>query len=139
VAAGLRILLDTSSWIAFLRGEAPWDEGFARQFFSENDILLADLVYIEILRGAQTTASAKLLDEKLNAFEPVSIVDFKLAKVAIDHHRHLRTKGVTLRGTIDLIIATWCISNAVPLMHADRDFAGFEQHLGLKVWRSDRF
>ena len=39
-----------------------------------------------------------------------------------------------MRGTVDLLIATWCIENEMPLLHTDRDFLGFEEHLGLKRW-----
>jgi hypothetical protein len=46
----------------------------------------------------------------------------------------LRAKGITVRGTIDLLIATWCIRDDVRPLHADRDFEGFETHLGLKRW-----
>ena len=53
---------------------------------------------------------------------------------AASHFRFLRSKGKTVRGVIDLLIATWCIEHDVPLLHADRDFEGFETHLGLKRW-----
>jgi predicted nucleic acid-binding protein len=134
LAARLRVLLDTSAWIEFFCGNAPWSAGFAADFFNSNTALLADLVYVENLRGARTDTEAKLLVNRLGEFERISVLDFDLAVSAIDHHRLLRSKGVTIRSTIDLIVATWCISNAVPLLHADRGFTGFEQHLGLERW-----
>lgn len=45
----------------------------------------------------------------------------------------LRQIGVTVRKTIDTIIATRCIENGYQLLHADRDFDPFAKHLGLRV------
>ena len=74
----------------------------------------------------------QLLSAKLNEFEQVAVCNPTLAQKAVDYHQTLRTKGKTIRGTIDLILATWCIENDIPLLHADRDFSDFEEHLGLK-------
>jgi predicted nucleic acid-binding protein len=60
------------------------------------------------------------------------MLDPELAVVAVGHYRTLRRKGVTVRKTIDLIIATFCLSRDLPLLHCDRDFAPFETHLGLR-------
>jgi predicted nucleic acid-binding protein len=56
------------------------------------------------------------------------------ALLSAKHYRFLRARGITIRGTIDLLIATWCIRNDVPLLHANRDFEGFEINLDLKRW-----
>ena len=47
------------------------------------------------------------------------------------HYRQLRSKGITVRKTIDLVIGTFCIANGHSLLHADRDFEPMEEHLGL--------
>jgi predicted nucleic acid-binding protein len=57
------------------------------------------------------------------------------ALAAAANYRALRRKGVTVRGTIDCLIATFCIENSLPLLHNDRDFDPFEEHLGLQVVR----
>ena len=54
-----------------------------------------------------------------------------LAPIAADNYRLLRPRGFTVRGTIDVIIATWCIENKIALLHSDRDFEVFESELGL--------
>jgi predicted nucleic acid-binding protein len=43
----------------------------------------------------------------------------------------LRTKGITIRKTIDTLIATRCIEDGLALLFSDRDFAPFVEHLGL--------
>jgi predicted nucleic acid-binding protein len=135
MASGLKVLVDSSVWIAALRGLAPWTPDFTARVFFSRRILIADLVYVEVVRGAKTTSESRLISAMLNDFEHVSVCGIDLARNAVDNHHLLRAKGITVRGTVDLLIASWCIKNDVPLLHSDRDFAGFEQHLGLKVWR----
>ena len=134
MAAGLRVLLDSSAWINFLRGNPPWTEGFSETFFKSENVIVADLVYVEVVRGASSTVEFRSLRAKLDEFEHVSVLTTKLAQKAVGNFQLLRSKGITIRGTIDLILATWCIENDIPLLHADRDFTGFEEHLGLKRW-----
>jgi predicted nucleic acid-binding protein len=134
MASGLSILVDSSVWIAIFRGTDPWTAEYMTKVFFSRKILIADLVYVEVVRGAVNDAEARLIGAKLNDFEHVSIGGVERARTAVDHHRFLRSKGITVRGTVDLLIATWCIENDVPLLHADRDFVGFEEHLGLKRW-----
>ena len=50
-----------------------------------------------------------------------------------DAVRHLRKLGVTVRKTIDTLIATRCIESGYDLLHSDRDFTPFARHLGLRV------
>jgi predicted nucleic acid-binding protein len=63
------------------------------------------------------------------------LVGREVALTAAANHRALRSQGVTVRKTIDLLIATHCLLHQHELLHADRDFDAFEQHLGLHVWR----
>ncbi|MGC1341137.1 MAG: hypothetical protein WA854_02350, partial [Candidatus Binataceae bacterium] len=60
----------------------------------------------------------------------------KIAIAAAQNHRKLRALGVTVRATIDTLIATFCIIEGHELLHCDRDFDPFERHLGLRVVRS---
>jgi predicted nucleic acid-binding protein len=67
-------------------------------------------------------------------FDIVTLGGVDVAIAAAQNYRFLRSKAITIRGTIDLIIATWCIKNHVPLLHSDRDFHEMEKWLGLKSW-----
>lgn len=134
MAARLRVLLDSSAWINFLRGNPPWTESFSETFFKSENVIVADLVYVEVVRGASSTVEFKVLSARLAEFEQITILTTILAHKAAENFQLLRSKGITVRGTIDLILATWCIENEIPLLHDDRDFSGFEEHLGLKRW-----
>jgi predicted nucleic acid-binding protein len=137
LAARLTVLLDSSAWINFLRGNLPWTESFSERFFKSENIVVADLVYVEVVKGAANAIEFEMLRSKFEEFEHISVLTPQLALQAVRNHQLLRSKGITMRGTIDLILATWCIENDVSLMHSDRDFGGFEQHLGLQVWRDN--
>ena len=61
------------------------------------------------------------------------LAGYELAVKASDNYRSLRATGITIRKTIETLIATRCIEDGLTLLHADRDFLPFAQHLGLKV------
>ncbi len=134
MASRLSVLVDSSVWIAILRGLAPWTAEYTTKVFLDRRMLVADLVYVEVVRGAATNAEARLIAAKMNDFEHVCVCSVERSRTAVAHHRFLRSKGITIRGTVDLLLATWCIENDIPLLHADRDFSGFEEYLGLKRW-----
>ena len=137
LGGGTRLLLDSSIWIAILRQGNTWPLERSRQLFATNNVLLADLCYVEVVRGATNAKQVALLKNRLAGFEMVNVCTPALVVRAVDLHQELRSKGVTVRGTIDLLIGTWCVENDVALLHDDRDFAGFEKYLGLKVWRGE--
>lgn len=134
MAEGLIVVVDSSVWVATLR---PGDSATKSQMLNvikNHTVLLPDLVWVEVLRGARTNAEAKAIIAEFDNLQNVEIVGKKIAIKAAANFRYLRSKGITIRGTVDLLIATWCIEHDVPLLHDDRDFAGFEEHLGLKRW-----
>jgi predicted nucleic acid-binding protein len=134
MAPRLKLVLDTSVWVDILRYKTPWTPESVAQLVSSADVLIGDLIFVEVVRGAKTKSECAALISKLNEFEQVAMSNMVLAQKAIDFHLLLRSKGLTVRGTIDLLIATWCIQNSVPLLHRDRDYEGFHEHLGLKRW-----
>jgi predicted nucleic acid-binding protein len=70
----------------------------------------------------------------LDPLDLVTLGGREVALAAADGYRLLRRRGITVRKTIDMIIAAWCIRNNVPLLHSDRDFDVIERELGLVVW-----
>jgi len=63
------------------------------------------------------------------------MLDLQLAIQAARNYRLLRGRGITIRKTIDMVIATFCLAGGHMLLHADRDFDPMETHLGLRVVR----
>jgi predicted nucleic acid-binding protein len=129
------ILADTSAWIDFLKGkDTPCSAALDRAIETDG-LLMGDLILVELLQGYREGRALAELKEYLRLFPVVSLCGPALALKAADNYRLLRNKGFTVRGTIDVIIATWCIDNEVPLIHSDRDFEGMEKWLGLKRWQ----
>ncbi len=98
--------------------------------------MLGDLILCEVLRGLRTSRDVILVEDYYAAFEVVDMGGAKLARRAAANYRTLRERGITIRKTVDLLIATWCLDNDARLLHRDRDFDPFEQVFGLRVVRS---
>jgi predicted nucleic acid-binding protein len=96
-------------------------------------ILVGDLILLEVLRGARDERHAALLERDLRRFPIQPLLTEAIALRAARHYRQLRSRGITVRKTVDLIIGTFCILHGHRLLHADRDFEPMREHLGLLV------
>ncbi len=99
----------------------------------EERLLIADLVLCEVLQGLRDEAEAAAVEASLRRFEPVELGGHDIAVKAAANYRLLRSAGITVRKTIDLIIGTWCAQNGHGLLHDDRDFDLMAPHIGLRV------
>jgi predicted nucleic acid-binding protein len=127
------IVVDSSVWIAYFRGlDIPCVR--ALDAIGNTDlILVGDVVLLELLQGARSDADAKRIERLLLRFNVIGMLDPAVAVVAAANYRRLRALGITIRKTADLIIATFCIENDHDLLHNDRDFTPFAEHLGLRT------
>jgi predicted nucleic acid-binding protein len=125
------ILVDSSVWIAHLRGSlTPATAKLEAAVISE-PILVGDLILLEVLQGARDELHAARIERGLRRFEIVPLLDADLASCAARNYRRLRDIGITIRKTSDLIIGTFCIERGCSLLHDDRDFVVMEKQLGL--------
>jgi predicted nucleic acid-binding protein len=126
-------LVDSSVWIDLLANRSTVQTRALTQCLDRGDPLaIGDLVLIEVLQGARSERSA---DDAIRFFaklNKVQIADHRVAVQAARNYRHLRSLGITIRKTIDTLIATRCILDRLPLLYSDRDFDPFVQHLGLR-------
>jgi predicted nucleic acid-binding protein len=95
------------------------------------DVAVGDLTLTEVLQGTRGSAHFDRTWARLRLFEQVAIVDRDCAVHAARNYQHLRARGITVRKTIDTLIATRCILDSIPLLYSDRDFDPFVEHLGL--------
>ena len=128
------VLVDSSVWIDFF-GNAPRPQvdRLATMLQGHERVLLGDLVLAEVLQGIHADREFRLVRNSLLTLEAFRLASPSVATASARNYRALRREGVTVRKTIDCLIATWCIETGVPLLHSDRDFTPFEQHLGLQV------
>jgi predicted nucleic acid-binding protein len=125
------ILVDSSVWIAQLRGSWTVATAKLEAAASREPILVGDLILLEVLQGARDEAHAARIERGLRRFDVVPLLDADLAPRAAQNYRKLRDLGVTIRKTADIIIGTFCIERRCLLLHDDRDFAPMAEHLGL--------
>ncbi|MDZ7713565.1 MAG: PIN domain-containing protein [Rhodovibrio sp.] len=122
------IAVDTSVWINFLNGTRGPDVQVLKRLLMTERIAVGDLVMTEVLRGLHDERSAQDVRRFLERGVVVSFVGHTNAVEAAALYRRLRRVGVTVRKTVDLWIATWCIASGVPLLHQDRDFSAIARH-----------
>ena len=127
------ILVDSSVWIARLRGRETAATAKLRALVPREPLLIGDLILLEVLQGARDEAHAARIERDLRRYAVVPLLDDELAPRAARNYRTLRDLGVTIRKTADLIIGTYCIERGHALLHDDRDFDPMQQHLGLRV------
>lgn len=125
------ILVDSSVWVDYFNGVRSRETDFLDSTLGHEPVAIGDLILTEVLQGFRSDADyqmAKLLLLGLTVFE---LLGQDLAVRAADNYRALRRRGVTVRKTVDCIIATFCIERGLPLLYTDRDFEPFVRSLGL--------
>lgn len=127
------ILVDTSVWVDFFRNEPTPEAEWLDRNLGIEGFVVGDLILAEVLRGFTDDRGFDEARRVLGRLVQVEIAGTDLAIAAARNFRRLRKLGVTVRGTVDVLIATRCITDGLRLLHSDRDFEPFQKHLGLQV------
>lgn len=126
------ILVDSSVWIDFFNNTETAETQSLSDILGLLPVAIGDLMLAEVLQGFRKDRDFRTA---LKLFESVTVLELGGKEIAIrsaKNFRKLRSKGLTVRKTIDCIIATYCIEHNLALLQADRDFEPFHEHLGLK-------
>ena len=126
------ILVDSSVWIDYFRGTATPHANRLDELLGSEPLAIGDLMLTEVLQGFATDREFNDARKVLLALDMVILGGADVAVEAAKNYRKLRSLGVAVRKTIDTVIATRCIVSGHMLLHSDRDFDAFEQHLGLR-------
>lgn len=126
------ILVDSSVWVDFLHARDTRQTSFLKGILGSEQIVTADLVLMEVLQGCRDEQAAAIAEEELLACDLLIVGGEHVAREAARLYRVLRSKGITVRRTIDTLIATRCIVEEIDLLYSDRDFHPFVQHFGLR-------
>lgn len=126
------ILVDSSVWIDYFRGVVTPQTNRLDSLLGTELIATGDLILTEVLQGFVSDKDFNRARKLLTALIIVDLAGQRIAIQAAKNFRTLRAAGVTVRKTIDTVIATYCIENKVPLLYSDRDFDSFVEHLGLR-------
>ncbi len=127
------VIVDTTVGVDYLNGVRNAETAWLRTEFYRQPIGLTDLILCELLQGLKDERQVESTRRALAGCVVFDSGGESIAVAAALNYRRLRAVGVTVRKTIDCVIATFCMQNGHALLHRDRDFDGFERHLGLKV------
>ncbi len=126
------ILVDSSVWIDYFRGTATAQTDRLEALLGNEPLAIGDLILTEVLQGFVVQREFNEARRLLGSLAFVVLGGDDVALKAANNYRRLRTLGITVRQTIDTVIATRCIVSGYALLHDDRDFDAFEKHLGLR-------
>ena len=129
------MIVESTVWVDHYNDHLTAHVQILRQRMPSRTVETGDLVVMEVLRGLRSTASVDSIRAQFAKLTVHDMVGPGIALQAAEYYRFLRTRGITVRSTIDCLIATYCIAHDEELLHSDRDFDGFERHLGLRVVR----
>ncbi len=127
------IIVDTTVWIDYLGGTVNAHTEWLDRELSQQRFGLTDLILCEVLQGIRAESDFTRVRRDLSRFEVFHTGGEALAVASAQNYRFIRSRGHTIRKTIDCLIATFCIEGGHSLLHRDHDFDPFENHLGLRV------
>jgi predicted nucleic acid-binding protein len=127
------ILVDSSVWIDYFQGRITAQTEKLDRLLGQEPLAIGDLILTEVLQGLDDEREFQDARKMLTSLIVVELGGREIAVQAAKNFRALRRLGVTVRKTIDTVIATRCIESGDDLLHSDRDFDPFAKHLGLRV------
>lgn len=128
------VLVDTSVWIDYFNGVDTTQSNHLDKLLGTGRILIGDLILVELLQGFANDRSYRRARELLLDLPYADLVGKDVSLAAADNYRKLRSHGITVRKTIDVVIGTYCLMHDDDLLHSDRDFDAMEQRLGLRIY-----
>ena len=126
------IVVDTTVWADWFNGTDSPQVDRLDQALDRQDAGLVPVILTEVLQGFRSEPDFERARALLVQL-PALTLDIEGHASAARLFRRLRSKGVTVRGAIDCIIAQTCIAAGVALLSADQDFVGIARHTPLRL------
>ncbi len=126
------ILVDSSVWIEFFNGVENAETNKLDETLGLEEVAIGDLILTEVLQGFRNDRDYKVAKDMLTSLTIFDLLGTELAIKSANNFRKLRKKGITIRKTADVMIATYCIENKIPLLFTDKDFQPFVENLRLR-------
>jgi predicted nucleic acid-binding protein len=127
------VIVDTTVWVDYFQGFDNFETDWLNAELERQRLGLTDIILCEVLQGVRDDVVAKEVERSLLKLEVFETGGIALAREAARNYRALRSRGYTVRKTIDCLIATFCLRDHHSLLHRDRDFDAFEKFLALSV------
>jgi predicted nucleic acid-binding protein len=126
------ILVDTSVWIDYFNGADNEYTAALDSALDAGTVAIGDLIFLEILQGFRNDREFKRAKTLLEMLDQYEMFGHEMVLKCAENYRDLTKKGITILTTTDVIIATFCIENQLPLLFSDRDFLPFVEKMGLR-------
>jgi predicted nucleic acid-binding protein len=127
------VIVDTTVWVDYFQGARNPETDWLSTELDHQRLGLTDIILCEVLQGVRDDLVAKEVERALTRCEVFETGGVALAREAARNYRALRSRGHTVRKTIDCLIATFCLRDQYALLHRDRHFDPFERFLELSV------
>ena len=127
------VIVDTTVWIDYFHDIRNFETDWLDVELDRQRLGLTDIILCEVLQGVRDEAAAATVERQLFGLEVFETGGVDLARASAKNYRMLRSRGHTVRKTIDCLIATFCLRERHSLLHRDRDFDAFERLLNLSV------
>lgn len=127
------IIVDSSVWIDYFNGISTPQTNKLDSLLGAEPLALGDIILTEVLQGFKNDLDYKRAKKLFSGFVLFEMLGEKNAIRTAENYRALRKQGITIRKTIDCVIATFCIENKHSLLFQDKDFNPFIEKLGLKI------
>ena len=131
------ILVDTSIWIDYFNGIDSQEAALLDLALDDGIVAMGDLIFLEILQGFRDDKEFRKAKKALATLDQYELFGDQMVDRCADNYRFLRKRGITIRKTIDLIIATFCIENKFPLLFSDKDYIPFVELLKLEKYQAN--
>lgn len=129
------LVVDSTVWIDYFNGVISDESDYLHESIGRETIIVGDLILAEVLQGFRRERDFNLARQVLLNFPVMTMIGQANAVQSAIHYRTLRANGITIRKTIDCLIATFCLVNEFSLLHTDRDFEQIAHVLPLKIVR----
>ena len=126
------IVVDSSVWIDYFNGVVTDQTDRLDASLSGELVVIGDIILAEVLQGFKRDSDFRKAKQLLDALVFKEMLGRELAVKSAQNYRRLRKKGVTVRKTVDVMIATFCIEKGLALLHSDKNFDPMTKHLGLR-------
>ncbi len=127
------LLVDSSVWIDFFNGVINPQTDYLYDNLGIKPVYIGDIILAEVLQGFNNDNDYQTAKSIFKTIPVLNLCNEYIAIKSSEYYRYLRQKGITVRKTIDCIIATYCIENNVTLLHRDKDFDCFQQYFNLLI------
>ena len=127
------VIVDTSAWIEYLNGSRSRVVTKVDKCLEQDLVAIGDLIYCEIMQGIRSPRDRSQVSSLLLSLPQFDMVGFDIAEKSAANYRLLRSKGVTVRKTIDVLIGTFCAEHGLQIVHHDSDFDLMAKHIGLDI------